>query len=175
MEFNSNLIIKTNNLVLKLIHKKYIDEINLNFTKEVTKYMPFNPNGNRKEIEDFVENSLKNFNQKTDIVFVALESNKIFIGCCGIHKINSKSVELGLWIKENSQSKGYGTEMINGLINFVEKNINIEYIIYPVDKENIRSRKIPEKLGFKEFKTYSKIKNGSTNLNIIEYRKYYCS
>ena len=161
-----------NRLRLKLIHKKYIDEININFTKEVTKYMPFNPSGKRMEIENFVKNSLKCFEEKTDIVFVVLDRNEIFIGCCGIHHINPESVELGLWLKENSQSQGFGTEVISSLINFIEQNFKVNYIIYPVDKENIKSRKIPEKLGFKEFKTYSKQKDDSVNLNIVEYRKY---
>ncbi|MBC9932311.1 GNAT family N-acetyltransferase [Chitinophaga qingshengii] len=173
MEFNLDLIIETKSLVLKVVHEKYIDEINSNFTKEVTKYMPFNPSGKRKEVENFVEISLTNFKRKTDIVFVIVDKNDVFIGCCGIHDINLKSVELGLWLKEDSQSKGFGAEIINGLINFVEKNIEIDYIIYPVDKENIRSRKIPEKLGFKEYETYTKQKDDSTDLNIIEYRKYY--
>lgn len=172
MEFNSNIVVKTNRLRLKLIHKKYIDEININFTKEVTKYMPFNPSGKRMEIENFVKNSLKCFEEKTDIVFVVLDTNEIFIGCCGIHHINAESVELGLWLKENSQSQGFGTEVISSLINFIEQNFKVNYIIYPVDKENIKSRKIPEKLGFKEFKTYSKQKDDSVNLNIVEYRKY---
>lgn len=173
MEFNSNIVIRTNRLRLKLIDEKYIDEININFTKEVTKYMPFNPSGNRMEIENFVKNSLKCFKEKTDIVLVVLDTNEIFIGCCGIHNINSESIELGLWLKENSQSQGFGTEIISSLINFIEQNFKINHIIYPVDKENIRSRKIPEKLGFKEFKIYTKQKDDFVNLNIVEYRKYY--
>lgn len=135
--------------------------------------MPFNPEGNREEIEDFVENSIKNFKQKTDIVFVTLDKNEEFIGCCGIHNINSESVELGLWIKEDGQGKGYGTEIINGLILYIENNLKVRYIIYPVDRENMKSRKIPEKLGFSAFQNYTQKKNDSIQLDIIEYRKYY--
>lgn len=174
MELNSALQINTNRLILKLIHEKYIDDIFFNFNENVTRYMPFNPSKNKIDIVNFVENSKKNFINKTEIAFVILDFESNFIGCCGIHNINLKSAELGLWLKENSQSQGFGSEIIISLIEFIEQNLKLEYIIYPVDQENIKSRKILEKLGFEVFKTYQEYKNDIINLNIIEYRKYYC-
>lgn len=173
MKLNSNLTIKSTHLILKLIDEKYIDEINKNFTQEVAEYMPFNPNGNRNEIITFVEEAKKNLIEKTDIVFVVLDLDEKFIGCCGMHNINPESVEVGLWLKKERQDQGLGTEVIINLINFIEQNLKIDYIIYPVDRENIRSLKIPQKLGFTAFKTYTKQKSDSINLNIIEYRKFY--
>ncbi|WP_428231437.1 GNAT family N-acetyltransferase [Flavobacterium sp.] len=172
MEFNSSIVINTNRLIFEPIHEKYIDDINLSFTQEVTKYMPFNPNGDKNEIINFVESAKKKLIQKTDIVFVVLNLKREFLGCCGIHNINKESVELGLWLKKEYQNQGFGTEIINVLIDFVEQNFEFNYIIYPVDKENIRSRKIPEKLGFLPFETYKKKKNDLIDLHIIEFRKY---
>ena len=172
IEWNSKLLINTNRLILKTIDEKYIDDINLNFTQEITQYMPFNPNGDKNEILNFVENSRRNLIQKTDIVFVALNLEMKFIGCCGIHNINKESVEVGLWLGKEYQNQGFGTEIIHALIAFIEQNFEFNYIIYPVDKENIRSRKIPEKLGFVPFKTYKKRKNDLIDLHIIEFRKY---
>lgn len=173
MELNSSLLIKTNRIILKPIHEKYIDDIYISFTPEVTKYMPFNPSGNKNDIIKFVEDSKRNLMDKTEVVFVILDMEENFIGCCGIHNINPESVEVGLWLKEDFQSQGFGTEVVVSLMHFVEQNFKINYIIYPVDKENIRSRKIPEKLGFSAFKTYTKRKNDLVNLSIIEYRKYF--
>jgi len=173
MELNSNLSIQTNRLILKPVHEGYIDDINSGFTPKVTEFMPFNPNGDKNEIIHFVENSKKGLIKKTDIVFVIMDYNEQFMGCCGIHNINPVSIEVGLWLKEEFQSKGYGSEIVSGLIAFIENNFNFEYILYPVDRENVRSRRIPEKLGFMVFKTYAEQKNELINLNIIEYRKYY--
>jgi len=173
MELNPNLSIQTNRLMLKPIHEDYINDIHANFTPAVTKYMPHNPKGDRIDIVNFVERSKRDLLAKTDLVFIMLNQEEQFIGCCGIHHINPISVEIGLWLKEEAQNQGYGTEAIIGLIEFIEQNFSIEYIIYPVDMENIRSRNIPEKLGFKAFKTYSQQKNELIKLNMIEYRKYY--
>lgn len=172
MEISSNMVITTNGLILKPIDEKYIDDININFTQEVAKYMPFNPNGDKNEIINFVESAKKNLIQKTDIVFVVLNLKSEFIGCCGIHNINRESVELGLWLKKDCQSQGFGTEIVIALIDFIEQNFEFNCIIYPVDKENIRSKKIPEKLGFIAFTTYKKEKDDLIDLHIVEFRKY---
>jgi RimJ/RimL family protein N-acetyltransferase len=66
-----------------------------------------------------------------------------------------------------------GTEIITSLLQFLEKNFTFKYIVYPVDEENSASKKIPEKLGFIPAKKYKKYKDPSTDLNIVEYRKYY--
>jgi ribosomal-protein-alanine N-acetyltransferase len=141
-------------------------------TLSIITYMPFNPNGDRNETLNFVKNAKDNLIQKTDIVFVVLNLKREFIGCCAIHNISKESVELGLWLRKESQSLGLGTEVINVLIDFIEQNFKLNYIIYPVDKENFRSVKIPEKYGFIPFKTYKQKKNDSSDLCIIEFRKY---
>ncbi|AZA79232.1 N-acetyltransferase [Chryseobacterium sp. G0186] len=165
--------IKTEHLTLQPVDDSDIDDILEHFTSEITRYMPFNPQGNRQDIVDFVNKSKKNLSENTDLVMVALDSNGDFVGCCGIHNITDESIELGLWLKKSSQGKGFGTEIIKTLVDFIENNFTCKYILYPVDEENIMSRKIPEKLGFIPVEKYKKRKDSSVDLNIVEYRKYY--
>ncbi|WP_160138837.1 GNAT family N-acetyltransferase [Chryseobacterium sp. c4a] len=173
MILHTNIKIKTEYLTLQPVKELYIDDILEHFTKDVTQYMPFNPEGDRKDIVNFVSESERGLSQNTDLVMVVLDSTETFIGCCGIHDITEESIELGLWLKESSQGKGFGTEIITALIKFLEKNFTFKYILYPVDENNIASKKIPEKLGFTPAKKYKKFKNTFTDLNIVEYRKYY--
>lgn len=173
MILNKDIRIKTDRLVLQPVDELYIDDINTCFTAEVTRYMPFNPDGDRNDILAFVQESKKMLLKNTDLVMVALDYNNSFMGCCGIHNITEESVELGLWLKKSAQGLGLGTEIIVSLIEFLENNFTFQYIMYPVDQENIASRKIPEKLGFTLFKKYQKNKSPSSFLNILEYRKYY--
>ncbi|MFZ4931333.1 GNAT family N-acetyltransferase [Chryseobacterium sp. Mn2064] len=173
MILHPTIKIETEHLTLQPVEESNIDDILEHFTTTVTRYMPFNPQGDRKDIIRFVEESKRTLLQNTDLVMVALDSNEEFIGCCGIHNITKESAELGLWLKESSQGKGLGTEMIAALIGFLENNFTLQYIVYPVDEDNIASRKIPEKLGFIPAKKYKKYKNPVTNLTILEYRKYY--
>lgn len=143
------------------------------FTAEITQYMPFNPQGDRNDIISFVNESQKSLLRNTDLVMVAVDTNKRFMGCCSIHHITAESAELGLWLKKDAQGIGLGTEIIISLIQFLENNYTFKYIVYPVDEQNTASRKIPEKLGFSPYTKYHKNKSTSSYLNIIEYRKYY--
>lgn len=173
MKLNKDIRIKTDRLLLQPVDELYVDDINTCFTAEVTRYMPFSPEGDRNDILSFVEESKRSLSNNTDLVMVALDSENNFMGCCGIHHITEESVELGLWLKKTAQGIGLGTEIIKSLIEFLENNFIFKYILYPVDQENIASRKIPEKLGFSPYKKYQKNKDASSFLNIIEYRKYY--
>lgn len=173
MTLNKDIRIKTDRLLLQPVEEWYVDDINTYFTAEVTRYMPFNPEGDRNDILSFVKESKKSLSNNTDLVMVAIDSINNFMGCCGIHNITEESVELGLWLKKSAQGMGLGTEIIRALIEFLETNFIFKYILYPVDQENIASRKIPEKLGFIPYKKYRKNKNRSSFLDIVEYRKYY--
>lgn len=173
MILNPDIKIETGRFTLQPVEDLYKDDILEHFTQEVTRFMPFNPQGNREDIVRFVDESKRTLSNNTDLVMVALDSHGDFIGCCGIHNITEESVELGLWLKKDSQGKGLGTEIITSLIQFLEKNFTFKYIVYPVDEENTASKKIPEKLGFIPAKKYKKYKDPSTDLNIVEYRKYY--
>lgn len=75
--------------------------------------------------------------------------------------------------EKSVHGNGYGTETVKALVELVENNFDIEYLSYPVDKDNWASRKIPEKLGFIPAKTYDTKKSDTENLHIIEYRKTY--
>ena len=86
--------------------------------------------------------------------------------------MNTNIVEVGLWIKKSEQSKGYGTETVKALINFLEQNFDFDYLVYPVDKDNLISRKLPLRFGFLLVNEYKKKKSDTHILNILEYRKY---
>jgi len=173
MKLNTNIRIKTDRLILKPVEDLYIDDINECFTAEVTKYMPYNPTGDRNDVLNFVNSSKESLLKNTDLVMAVLDLNEKFIGCCGIHNISAESIEFGLWLRKDRQGMGLGTEIITSLIKFSESNFTFQYILYPVDEANIASRRIPEKLGFSPYKKYQKNKGTSSYLNIIEYRKYY--
>lgn len=170
----SQIKIETKRLNLISVSDKYKDEILREFTPQITRYMPYSPNGNEGEVQGFLDKAKLGLINGADFVFASIhKDSEVFLGCCGIHNITEDSIELGLWLKTDVHGQGFGTEIIEGLINFIEGNLKFNYLIYPVDKENLPSRRIPEKLGFSVFGEYKKAKDENTFLNIIEYRKYY--
>jgi ribosomal-protein-alanine N-acetyltransferase len=174
-KFNLNITVETDRLVLRPVSDEFKFDICNEFTPEVTKFMPFTPTGDMKVTEDFIARSNQELISGKGIQFCIIEkeSNE-FLGCCGLHHTDTKAVEIGLWLKKSVHGIGYGTEIVRELVGLAEKNLDIDYLFYPVDKDNCASRKIPEKLGFIPTRSYEKKKSETENLHIIEYRKKKC-
>jgi [ribosomal protein S5]-alanine N-acetyltransferase len=165
-----NLI--TERLNLKPVSDEFKFEICREFTVEVTKYMPFTPNGDIMVIESFIARSNQELLEGKGIQFcISDKETGEFLGVCGLHNTDTTAIEIGLWLKIGEHKKGYGTETVKALIKFAEENFKFDYLYYPVDKDNIPSRNIPEKLGFTAVKEYLLPKSPTENLNIIEYQK----
>ena len=141
-----DVVIETERLILKPITLDFAENIFMEFTSEITKYMYPKPSEKIEETYGFIENSLEKLNNGKDLQMVILNKKKDeFIGCIGLHNINTLEPELGIWTKKSSHNNGFGLEAMTGLIEWTHKNIKFNHLIYPVDKKNIASRKLPEK------------------------------
>jgi [ribosomal protein S5]-alanine N-acetyltransferase len=166
--------VKTERLVLEPVSEEFKFDICREFTAEVTKYMPFIPNGDVKVIEGFIARSNQELSEGKGIQFCILDrKTREFLGVCGLHHTDTQAIEIGLWLKIGEHKKGYGTESVKALIEFAEENFKPDFFYYPVDKDNIASRNIPEKLGFIVVKEYISPKSPTENLNMVEYQKRY--
>lgn len=140
--------IETERLLLVPISRKYAEIIFKEFTPEITAYMaPDSP----EKIEDtyeFIDSALDRMAKGNNLQLVILDkTNNEFLGCVGLHHIDTKTPELGIWTKKSAHGHKYGREAIAGLIDWARKNLDFDYLLYPVDKRNIPSRRIPESLG----------------------------
>ena len=168
-----NVKIATPRLLLLPISMKYKEEIFLEFSAEITKYVyPRSPT-NISETEAFINDSIAGIKNATDLGLVILnKDNQDFLGCAGIHGSKRKDPELGIWLKKAAHGHKYGPEAITAIKNWAEQNLDYNYLRYPVDKANIASRKIPEALGGNVVDEYDKINMSGNILHIIEYRIY---
>lgn len=135
--------IKTKRLILTPVTKKYIPEIFENFTSEITVYMFPSPAKNIEETEKFVEFMMQQRADKKEYVYAITKKDTAeFVGLVGLHGLNNKSPELGIWTKSASHGNHYGREAIGGLVEFAKEQ-GYKSLIYPVDRKNISSKKIP--------------------------------
>lgn len=118
------------------------------FTATITRYMIPKVPDSIEETRAFISSSLASLEQRDNLQLVILDKETgEFLGCCGLHgRGDVKNPELGIWLKASAHGKGYGREAIHTLVNWVREAIVLESFIYPVDKRNIPSRKIPESL-----------------------------
>jgi [ribosomal protein S5]-alanine N-acetyltransferase len=160
-------------VILKPISMEYVAIIFREFTSAVTKYMYPKPPEAIGETESFVQEAIQQRVEGTDLVLLILSRvTSEFLGICGLHQVDTDTPELGIWIKISAHRKGFGREAIQVLKIWANRSLNCKYFIYPVDKRNIPSRKIPESLGGEVVREYEKMNQSNTLLHMLEYRVY---
>ncbi|WP_192954862.1 GNAT family N-acetyltransferase [Gallaecimonas mangrovi] len=119
------------------------------FSPAVTRYMMPKPAADISETRAFISNSLALMAKQQELVLAITDNDSgDFLGVCGMHGRGTyHQPELGLWLKMAAHGNGYGREAIWQLCHWMVKNVDFDYAVYPVDKANIPSRRIPESLG----------------------------
>ncbi|MBP0725775.1 GNAT family N-acetyltransferase [Bacillus sp. RG28] len=82
--------------------------------------------------------------------FIFSKETDEFIGTCSLHNINwdIPKFEIGYWIDIRFSGKGFMTEAIQRLTHFAIQELNGRRIEIRCESSNMKSRTIPEKLGF---------------------------
>lgn len=155
MEISKEFQIVSERLVLVPISLEYKDNIFKEFTEEVARYLMPQPTGDIKDTINFINDSSGKTCKGEELQLVALNKNSWeFLGVIGMHRINTKIPELGLWFKKSVWGLGYGKESMLAIKKWAEANLDYENISYPVYVENLPSRKIAEFLGGKIAKKF---------------------
>ena len=165
--------IQTKRLTLIPVSEKYIDDITTHFTAEITKYMwPKTPKP-KTEITNHIISKRNEMQDCKELMMVILSrENNSFLGVCSIHKANTDTPELGIWLKKSAHGNKYGVESIEALKKWAELHLVYIYLKYPVDKKNIPSRNIAESLSGKIEDEYLKKSESGVILDEVEYRFY---
>jgi len=85
--------------------------------------------------------------------FVILKKdNNELIGDVGVHFLDSAGfqVELGCTLNSNHQGKGFATEALMAVINFLFNRLNKHRVIASIDPRNLKSIQLFERLGFRK-------------------------
>ena len=165
--------IESKRLLLVPISMEYKDEIFREFSEDITIFMYPSPAKNISETEEFIKNSLKGLGEGSNLQLVITARNSHeFFGCAGLHHIDSKTPEMGVWLKKSVHGQGYGKEAMVAIKKWADENLKYDYILYPVADENVASRKIPELLKGKIERKYDEKNMSGNTLHLIEYRIY---
>ena len=158
------------NLSLVPVSPAYREDIYQNFSSEVIRYLLVeHPPSDISETDAFITQAMEQMKKGTDLVWVIVENNS-FCGCCGIHGIRTGTPHYGLWIRQSAQSKGIGSRVTKFMLKWAVANLDIDYIRYPVDENNLISRRLIEKITQTIHRRYKMGENKV--LQVIEYRVY---
>lgn len=97
----------------------------------------------------FVEGYLNS--DRKDLTCAIFYQNQ-FVGIIGLKDtdFNNKKTEIGYWLSEPYQHKGIITNSCKSLIDFVFDKMDFNRIQIKVAKGNLKSQRVPKRLGFKQ-------------------------
>jgi [ribosomal protein S5]-alanine N-acetyltransferase len=167
-----SLTIKGDRIRLVTISDEFEQNIFQEFTDEITTYMFPSPAKDIEETRSFIAKSRDAIAAGNNLQFAILsQTTKEFLGCCGLHgEEKIRTPELGIWLKKSAHGNGYGREAIHTLVDWSRKNIDIDYFIYPVDRRNLKSCKIPKSLGGKIINEFATETTTGKFLDIVVYK-----
>lgn len=167
----SNLRFETERLALVSMDARFREEHFANFSADVATYMYPRPAKNISETDATIADEIVRNKAGVDwMAVVTLRETGEFLGCAVLIGLRNGTPELGIWIKQSAQGKGYGLEAVGGLIAWARENLTFEYLKYPVDRRNIASSRIPEHFGGTIHKEYRQLNQSGVELDLVEYR-----
>ncbi len=103
------------------------------------------------DTESFIREALEQF-ILGDAVHVGIWYKADLVGVIGYHRIDvvNQLGELGYWLGERSQGKGIMTRACQAMVDYGFSDLKLNRIEIHCAPTNLRSRAIPERLGFKE-------------------------
>lgn len=115
-------------------------------------WMPWAHNPVTLEAEEAVVRRMHaNFLAREDLTLFLLERNTgRFIGGSGLHRIdwNVPRFEIGYWVRASEQGKGFITEAVAAISDFVFEKLFAERVEIHMDTHNERSWRVAERLHF---------------------------
>jgi RimJ/RimL family protein N-acetyltransferase len=147
------MLLETKNLYIK--KAEVLNKLDINFivnlfnNPEVMKYVGF-PKGLGTTFEKEKNNLQKKYNTDDAILLILKKDKNQKIGSCKIGIPNEdKFCEIDYKLLPNFQGKGYGSEILQGLAEFIFKIKKYRGIKTDPNIDNIASQKICEKIGMK--------------------------
>lgn len=104
---------------------------------------------------------------------IGIFKNEELIGSCGLHnRLKGNALEIGYWIVEDEINKGYATKTVLALTKLAFDYIQLDRIEIHMYKNNLASKKIPEKLNYKKMLDYSFEDEDDSSWYVLHKKEY---
>jgi RimJ/RimL family protein N-acetyltransferase len=105
-----------------------------------------------EESESYIRRAQCQFLAREDLALLLfLKGTNTMVGGSGLHRIDwdIPKFEIGYWCRKRFQGQGYITESTEAITNFAFETLGAKRVEIRCDSKNVRSRRIPDRLGFK--------------------------
>ncbi len=138
-------MIHTERINIVPFEMKYLLDYYHGFNHEITKFQWPEPFENSDNAKEMLQEFLNEMAREETLLFSILSINDKFLGSVEVHWLTEECPELGVWIIESEQNKGYASEALNEVLNYVSAKYGKDSFFYEADIRNIASTKLLHK------------------------------
>ena len=138
-------MIKSERISIVPFEMKYVNDYFNGFNAEITKYQWPDPFESIEDAKSILQEFLNEMDREETLLFSILSKNDEFLGSVEIHGLIGDCPELGIWIIESEQNKGYACEALNLVLNYVRSKYDKTEFYYESDIRNTGSVKLLRK------------------------------
>jgi len=145
----TRLLIRSARLQLSPFEMTDAEEVFNCITPAVARYMRWEPPQSLSEYLVTRQARLQ-ADDGSDLSLVVRRNDTLeCLGIAGLDGLHRARPELGIWLKEAAHGRGYGGEAVRAVAEWAAQNLGKKSFLYPVAVDNVRSRRIAEKLNGK--------------------------
>ena len=138
-------MIKSERISIAPFEMKYLNDYFSGFNAEITKFQWPDPFESIEDARSILQEFLNEMDREETLLFSILSKNDEFLGSVEIHGLIGDCPELGIWIIESEQNKGYAYEALNSLLDYVRSKYDKAEFYYEADIRNTGSIKLLHK------------------------------
>lgn len=128
---------------------KYLKDYYDGFNTEITKFQWPDPFENIEDARSTLQGFLNEMDRGEALLCSLLSKDDSFIGSVEIHGLTEDCPELGIWVIESEQGKGYAYEALNAFLDYVHSKYGKIKFYYEADIRNVGSIKLLHKFDTK--------------------------
>jgi ribosomal-protein-alanine N-acetyltransferase len=152
-----NVVIETQRLIIRPYTLKDSSEVfSVLKDKKIYEYLPDKPYESLEEVEGLIDWIISNYDSTTESDFkycfaVIEKATGKHVGLCGIGYLDYDRTQAEVFYRFGTKywGKGFATETAKALLQFGFIGLGLHEIVAVVKPENIASKKVIEKVGFK--------------------------
>lgn len=138
-------MIHTKRINIVPFEMEYLSDYCRGFDEEITKFQWPDPFESSDDAKNMLQEFLDEMERGETLLFSVLSKDGEFFGSVEVHGLTEKCPELGVWIIESKQNRGYAYEALNEVLNYVSAEYGKDSFFYEVDIRNTASTKLLHK------------------------------
>ena len=125
---------------------KYLNDYFSGFDAEITKFQWPDPFESIEDARSTLQGFLDDMDRRETLLFAILSESDEFLGSVELQGLSADCPELGIWMKQAAQHKGYAYEALSSVLDHARSAYGKTAFYYETDIRNTGSMKLLRKL-----------------------------